>query len=139
MINSKLVEFIPDHLEKINPGDHHLDEGEQYIDPRTSLTLMIEDEPAAIFAWRTHSQGVLHVSALISKSAKKHPLTFHRCAKYLTEHAIEDRQIQRIQMSVRCGFDMGWKWAESLGFQCEGTMRKYGPQGQHYWLFARVS
>ncbi len=45
---------------------------------------------------------------------------------------------RRIEASVKAGFRNGWKWAERLGFEFEGTMRGYGHDGSDYHLFARV-
>jgi hypothetical protein len=45
---------------------------------------------------------------------------------------------RRIQTAVRTDFEAGHRWARALGFENEGTMRKYGPEGADYDLYARV-
>lgn len=46
--------------------------------------------------------------------------------------------ISRIETAVDCRFDAGHKWAQMLGFQKEGTMRSWGPNGENYDLYSRV-
>jgi RimJ/RimL family protein N-acetyltransferase len=45
----------------------------------------------------------------------------------------------RIQATVLVGFDVGSKWVERFGFEFEGCMRKWGPDGRDYNLYARVN
>lgn len=42
----------------------------------------------------------------------------------------------RIETSVLKGFDQGIKFIEGLGFEKEGLMKKYGPDGKDYWRYA---
>jgi RimJ/RimL family protein N-acetyltransferase len=46
--------------------------------------------------------------------------------------------ISRIETSVDCRFEAGHKWAQMLGFEKEGTMRSWGPNGENYDLYSRV-
>jgi hypothetical protein len=46
---------------------------------------------------------------------------------------------QRVDMVVRCNFRAGRKWARMLGFTCEGRMRRAGPHGEDYILYARIA
>lgn len=45
---------------------------------------------------------------------------------------------RRIEATVRYEFVAGRRWAECLGFQREGLMRRFGEDGADYWLYARV-
>lgn len=44
----------------------------------------------------------------------------------------------RIDTSVHCTFDQAIRWAEMLGFQREGLMRRYDPEGRDCYLYAQV-
>jgi hypothetical protein len=134
----KLVEFDQKHLAEITPKSCHDGEMPEAILGQ-ALTLTFNDTPAAIFVWKGVCPGVMQVSAFISEIVKEHPFTLHKTAKHLIGYAFAEFGIQRMQMSVRCGFNEGWDWARSLGFQCEGIMRQYGPNKSDYWLFARVA
>ena len=54
--------------------------------------------------------------------------------RYLREHPYRTR---RIEAAVECSFDAGIRWAQILGFQCEGRMTAYWDYRDAY-LFARV-
>lgn len=45
---------------------------------------------------------------------------------------------RRVEASVEDGFDAGHRWAAALGFEREGLMRAYAPDGADCWLYARV-
>lgn len=135
-----MVEIIPfreEHIEQIKPRNEQLDEPipNACVD---AVTVLFDKVPGAIIGWHIVCPGVVQVWAIVSEKAKEQPIAFHKSVLSLLEASIEKYGIQRIQMSVRVGFAQGWRWALSLGFQCEGTMQKYGPDGSNYWLFARV-
>jgi hypothetical protein len=46
--------------------------------------------------------------------------------------------LRRIETSVDAGFDAGHRWARALGFEPEGLMRAYSPDGRDHVLYARV-
>lgn len=45
----------------------------------------------------------------------------------------------RIQATVLSGWEVGEKWVTRFGFEYEGCMRKWGPDGRDYNLYARVN
>lgn len=52
---------------------------------------------------------------------------------------MELHPFRRIEASVKCDFQQGHRWARLLGFEREGTMRCYSPDGGDYDLYARVT
>ena len=44
----------------------------------------------------------------------------------------------RIQAAVRADWPEAQRFAEFLGLENEGLMRKYGPDGSDYFRFAKV-
>jgi len=44
----------------------------------------------------------------------------------------------RIETVVLDGFEAGHRWVKMLGFEHEGLMRKWGPDGCDYHLYSRV-
>ena len=90
------------------------------------------DEPVAIFGANQILCGVFQVWAFTTESVKRHPIAFHREVVKLIEWWFDNAQLRRMQMSVRVGYAEGWDWAKLLGFQSEGTMRKYGKDGSDY-------
>lgn len=44
----------------------------------------------------------------------------------------------RVQATVRCDLHRGCKLAEFLGMHIEGELEQYGPDGQDYFIYARL-
>lgn len=51
---------------------------------------------------------------------------------------IEAQDIRRMETWVQVGHRAGERWAEMLGFEREGCMRAFLPDGADAWLYARV-
>ena len=51
---------------------------------------------------------------------------------------LDKMNYERMQTGVLKGFDKGVQFAEALGFENEGLMRKQGPDGSDYWRYARI-
>lgn len=102
------------------------------------LTFECGSEVIAVLAGYKPSHGVYEVFALISEATSRMPLEFHKKVLGLMDRWYHDRNVHRIQMSVRLGSEQEERWAKSLGFKREGLMRKYGPDRTDYWLYGRT-
>jgi RimJ/RimL family protein N-acetyltransferase len=80
--------------------------------------------------WENRAQ----IWALVSKDAGPHMLGIHRAV----EGFLKQTTHRRIEAYVLVGFKPGERWLKRLGFEHEGTMRAYSPEGDDYELFARV-
>lgn len=134
----EVVNFKPEHLERIKLKACHDGERPEAI-KGSAVTLLSGDSPLAIIGWHFVSKGVVQIWAFLSDEISSVKKSFHKEILSLIRWAFEGNPVQRIQMSVVVGYMAGWKWARSLGFVCEGVMKKYGPTGNDYWLFARTS
>ena len=65
-------------------------------------------------------------------------LTIIRMIKDNFDGIINDNSLFRVQAGVRSDWPTAKRFAEFLGFEHEGIMRKYGPDGQDYYRMARV-
>ena len=54
------------------------------------------------------------------------------------DHMQEEYKYQRIQASISVKDAKAKRFAEWLGFENEGIMKKYGPDGSDYYRYARV-
>lgn len=102
-----------------------------------SLTLCWEDEgrilaivgfaevwwPGRFYVWGLLADRIGHKMVTITRSGRRF---------------MENLPHRRIEMTVTAGHEEGFRWAKLLGFQCEGLMRCYGPQGEDCFLFSRV-
>tara|TARA_R110000824_G_scaffold208881_2_gene394694 strand:+ start:454 stop:894 length:441 start_codon:yes stop_codon:yes gene_type:complete len=57
--------------------------------------------------------------------------------KYL-KILIEEQELVRIQSAVRADWPEAQRFAQFIGLENEGLMKKYGPDGSDYFRFAKV-
>jgi hypothetical protein len=73
---------------------------------------------------------------IASKDFEKYYITITRAIKRF--FYMVDPFYQRLQMNVRTDFKAASKYAEYLGFEREGTMRKLDLDGNDFYLYGRV-
>jgi RimJ/RimL family protein N-acetyltransferase len=74
-----------------------------------------------------------------SDEVAKYPVEFFRKTRRLLLLYFGAYNLQRLEINVRSDYLIGKRFAEKLGFEPEGIMRKYGFDGSDYILYARVS
>lgn len=72
--------------------------------------------------------------AFVAADIGAHFTAVHRVALRLLTLA----GLPRIEASSECTFEQGCRWLEMLGFEQEGRMRRYGPDGADHYRYARV-
>jgi len=72
--------------------------------------------------------------ALIGELAGAHFAAIHRAIR----KGITDSGFRRIEATVDVGFAQGHRWMTMLGFEMEGYMKAYRPDGADMLLYARV-
>ncbi len=87
--------------------------------------------------WPLHP-GCGQAWTLMSKIFPKYKLPATREIRKFLERTLDGKRFWRIQTPVRADFAPGRRWAQALGFREEGYMKKYGPEGADYLLYARV-
>lgn len=64
---------------------------------------------------------------------------FHRATKLFLDVCMEELQLVRIQVTV-CTLNVSAdKWIRTLHFTEEGVLRKFGPEGADYKMYARLN
>ena len=58
--------------------------------------------------------------------------------KKRTDVLCEKNKIHRLQTSVKAEFKTGVRFANWLGLETEGLMKKYGPDGSDYLRMAKI-
>lgn len=139
------MQFVPmkaEHLVLIG----HLVANQSFIDITPDLAVEMEalggttalDDDGTVLGiagiiptW--HGSG--HAWAWLTRGWRKH-------ARAITEEvkrAVDECEMDRVEMAVKVGFKPGFNWARRLGFELETPCaRKWGPDGLDYALFARV-
>jgi RimJ/RimL family protein N-acetyltransferase len=82
--------------------------------------------------------GVGHAWVVMGKDYKSHRIWIHKNVKSFMNKVICGLDLRRVQANVVCDFDAGKEWLERMGFENEGRMKKYGPDGKDHYLYARI-
>lgn len=72
--------------------------------------------------------------AMISQKAGAHFMHIHREVK---KH-VDNCPFRRLEATVDAGFEQGHRWMGMLGFEVEGYLRAYRPDGGDQLMYARV-
>ena len=68
----------------------------------------------------------------------KHPLGVARAIKKDFARVAREHNIERVQTGIRKDFKQGQRFAEWLGLEREGLMKKWGFDGSDQYLYARI-
>jgi len=82
-------------------------------------------------AWK----GLGEIWLIPSKFVNKWPLGVFKTAKAYIDDVIDKLDLYRVQATIA---EPEVKWIEQLGFTREGLMRKFGPNKEDKYLYARV-
>jgi RimJ/RimL family protein N-acetyltransferase len=74
---------------------------------------------------------------ILSNVADDFPFALHRVCKTMLREAISNGY-HRIQADIPCSSERARRWILRLGFESEGIMRAYGPDGTDSERFAMV-
>lgn len=83
-------------------------------------------------------KGVAEVFTLFTDSARQRGLGLTRFTLRILDQLHRERGYWRIQATVAEDDEVARRWIVHLGFEFEGTMYAYGPDGRTYDLYARV-
>lgn len=72
--------------------------------------------------------------AFVSQDARRHFVKLDRCVRRL----LSLTNLKRIEATTEVSFAQGCRWLTLLGFENEGRMRAYGPNGEDHYRFARI-
>ena len=107
-------------------------------DKGNAYTLFVNDKPivaGGIFivwqgvaeGWVIANRNIYDVKFLAAKEIKKR-----------TDLLCKKNKINRLQTSVKAEFKTGIRFANWLGLETEGLMKKYGPDGSDYLRMAKI-
>lgn len=142
-----VVPFRPGHVAAIRPAWPFTVEADSAeLEARAAAsaaagpawTLLLDGDPVGcggvVLLW----PGVGEAWSLSAESAAAIPLALHRAVREGLAEAQMRYRLHRIQAAVLACHVVGRRWLALLGFEEEGTMRKYGPGGHDFVRMARV-
>lgn len=80
--------------------------------------------------------GMATLSLVASEEAANHPIPFGRASRDKIDELAG--KYRRLQCTVHTKYEKSIKWLTAMGFEIEGTHRKYGPNGDDYYTMARI-
>ena len=108
------------------------------VQDNLSFTGLVNNKP--IFAagmkmiWGQVAEGWV----IASSDMWKHPLGVAKAIKKDFARVAKEHNIKRVQTAIRKDFTKGQRFAEWLGLENEGLMRKFGFDGSDQYMYARI-
>ncbi len=143
----RIVHWHPAHLEMIELNKFDAENRElftnysqylsNFVTKGYSFTAMQEKIYAMFGIWQLWP-GVYEAWLIPSGDISKKAFRMHRASKLFFDHAVNKLEIKRLQITVCTRNVLAVKWAKVCYFETEGTMRKFGPQGDDYLMMSRV-
>lgn len=136
-----LVEFETSHIMDIETAFDFPVSARQAFDNKSEVigyTLMDDGTVIVCGGVNMMWNGVGEGWLVMSKHAYDRPITVARYTDKLFETIMDDNAMWRVQASVHTNDAQSVKFAEWLGFENEGVMNKFGPDGTNYYRMARV-
>lgn len=111
------------------------------VDPKTSYTTLLDGVIVAVGGASIMWEGVWEFWLIMTKESKRNGaygiIALETIRKKIDE-IVEENNIVRAQATVRIDFTKGIKMLEALGFQREGLLRRYCPDGMSSYRYSRI-
>lgn len=105
-----------------------------YMERINSWTCVCDGDPVACGGVVEQWPGRYTAWAYLNRLSSPHMVPITRTAR-----SILDAMYGRVEMTVRCDFESGHRWAKLLGFHVETpTLVKYGPEGEDHVGYIKV-
>lgn len=115
-------------LEKIKIQDKQraeIGDGLKHFENEATLVFSEGDDVYAIVHPFYEAGGRVFLAALIGADAKKKAVKMFKLMKNIIDEWLETKQASRIEMVTQSNFEPANRLAMMLGFEYEGTMKKY--------------
>jgi RimJ/RimL family protein N-acetyltransferase len=75
---------------------------------------------------------------IVTTRISKYKKTVFKTVKNMLNEIAKKYHLRRLQTVVLPEFEAGKRFVEGLGFECEGCLKKYGPNGEDFLMYGRV-
>jgi hypothetical protein len=146
---TKLIPYEPIHAmaiinEKIRQHDLWLTEVPGCEDmpfkwaEHPAYTLVVNDEIILCGGVMLLDWQVGDAWTLFADNFKRYPIACFKACKYVIDTIAKDHNLRRVQAIVLPGLNGGRNFVERLGFQEEGLLRSFGPNGEDHLMFSKI-
>jgi hypothetical protein len=119
------------------PWSRHPEIFEAYAKNGPAYTVFDGGKPIFAAGVSVPWKGFGEAWMLLGVDAKNYPLSLYRHASKMLAAIIADLALHRVQAVIADGQPHLVRWIEKLGFTRECVMRRFGPDGGDYVLYAR--
>jgi len=143
-----VMPFHPSHVERIglNRFDKEIFAASPDVKERLQLvhqnrcgwTIFYKRQPALVMGLEYKFPTNYEAWLLTGSIAYQNPGLFSRGAKRFFDKVGAKLNLRRMQIVVNVHHKAAVKWAQFLGFEREGRMKGYGPEGSDYFMYART-
>ncbi len=103
-----------------------------------AYTIYHEEDVVACAGVTYIVSGVAEIWAITGELVAKYPKDFHKICKQIVAEALEKDNLHRLQCTAEVGYARTIKWLERLGFEREGTLRNYTPDGKDMYIYSII-
>ena len=82
--------------------------------------------------------GSSQLWAVFDIESEKYPIALRRACQQLILYTVKKQDLHRVSLTVKSSYTQGNRFAKSLGFDFEGTMRAFLPCASDANLYARL-
>ncbi len=134
----EVVPFKSSHLEKMTARSVH--DGETHVPQEGTLTftITVDNQPVAILGLFIVQPGIASLWGIVSDSIQRVPIGFTKTVMDLIAGWGDSFKLRRAQVMLRYTYPRYGDWYKLMGFEKEGLLRKFGENGDDYWLYGRV-
>jgi len=151
-MNIKVVPFTSDHAydiieRNIREGRVNTDIPENlntiitwWLESGPAYTIFVDDEIVASAGVAIYGPHRGEAWSLMTNLIKKYPKTLFKTFKLKLDEIIATNSLSRVHSTVFSNIEAGCRFIEHLGFVNEtpNGMKKFGPNGETVYLFART-
>jgi len=101
-----------------------------------AITVLERGKPIGVWGAVEIWSGVQEAWFMLEEATRRYAIAMTKTAKKFIDLKFQDDSLHRLQITVRCDDNRAVKWAECLGFQTEGVMKKYGPDGADFYIMS---
>jgi len=148
MLTATDIEIIPfkaEHFDQIElrPEDEYTrtlpgyrDELEVLAEQGYSCTVLVDGVITGMGGIKRYHNGVGEGWVVFPAEAERYKWQIVR----MTREALHkyEQGFHRVQAVARCNWNAAIHFLQILGFEIEGTLRKYGPDGSDYYMMSRI-
>ena len=121
----------------VNVKERYLKNLEQLVKPDTSWTGLIDGKIIAAGGMVELWDHVFEGWVMATADIQKHPIATARIIKKIFNKVMVKYDVHRLQTTVKADYEIGHKFAQWLGLEKEGLMKKYLDDNDYY-LYSRI-